>query len=134
MPEKTRCGPVPEATGPKPAARFTASAVPATDSPEEAVLGPIERRVAAQAAALAGVRQGAPVPREVLALLAITPGQLDLAALPPASRPRLVAVHQQLGELIADLAQRRGELGDRLACARASRHVRPAPRFVDYNS
>ena len=58
----------------------------------EAGLARLERRAAAQAAALAGVPLNMRVPPSVIALLATAPGELDVRQLPPRCRPRLVAL------------------------------------------
>ena len=53
------------------------------DYDDESQLVLLERRVAAQVAALSRVPLSMPVPREVVALLTIAPAELDGLALPP---------------------------------------------------
>jgi hypothetical protein len=100
----------------------------------EARLALLERRVAAQAQALARVPLNMRVPADVIALLAMAPGELDLLRLPPRCRPRLVALIDQLQALIEDVSLRQRELGGRLMTVRAARRAGPAARLADYRS
>jgi hypothetical protein len=100
----------------------------------EARLDLLERRVAAQAQALARVPLNLRVPEDVIALLATAPGELDLLHLPPRCRPRLVALIDQLQALIENVSLRRRELGGRLMTVNAARRAGPAAHLVDYRS
>ncbi len=102
------------------------------DYDDEAGLVLLERRVAAQAAALARVPLSMPVPREVVTLLAVAPTELDGIILPPRYLPRLVALFDQLQGLIDNVAMRQRELGGRIAAVRSGRRAGPAAHLVDY--
>ena len=104
------------------------------DYDDEAQLVLLERRVAAQVAALSRVPLSMPVPREVVALLAIAPTDLGGLALPPRYLPRLVALFDQLQALIDDVALRQRELGGRIAAVRSARHAGPAAHLLDFAS
>lgn len=94
----------------------------------------LERRVAAQAQALARVPLNMRVPEDVIALLATAPNELDLLHLPPRCRPRLVALIDQLQALIEDVSLRQRELGGRLITVRAARRAGPAAHLADFRS
>jgi hypothetical protein len=104
------------------------------DYDDEAQLVLLERRVAAQVAALSRVPLSMPVPREVIALLAVASSELDGIMLPPRYLPRLVALFDQLQGLIDDVALRRRELAGRIAAVRSARRAGPAAHLVDYAS
>jgi len=97
----------------------------------EARLARLERRVAAQAAALAGVPLNMRVPPSVMALLAAAPGDLDGTGLPPRCLPRLAALLGQVQALVDNVALRERELGGRLATVRAARRAGPAAHLLD---
>lgn len=101
------------------------------DYDEEARLVLLERRVAAQAAALARVPLSMPVPRDVITLLAIAPSELDGMRLPPRCLPRLVALFDQLQALIDNVALRERELAGRIAAVRSARRAGPAAHVLD---
>jgi hypothetical protein len=106
-----------------------------TGAPEagpEAGLARLERRVAAQAAALAQVPLNMPIPGHVLALLATVPRELDGVQLPARCRPRLVKLHGDLQILIDEVTLRERELAGRIATVRAARRRGPAPHLLDY--
>ena len=100
----------------------------------EARLALLERRVAAQTAALGRVPLNMRVPRSVLALLATAPEDMGGWALPPRCLPRLVRLHAELQALIDNVALRQRELGGRLATVRAARRAGPAAHLLDYRS
>jgi hypothetical protein len=104
------------------------------DYDDEAQLVLLERRVAAQVAALSRVPLSMPVPREVVTLLAIAPTELDGLMLPPRYLPRLVALFDQLQAMIDDVALRRRELGGRIAAVRSARRAGPAAHLLDFAS
>ena len=104
------------------------------DYDDEAQLVLLERRVAAQVAALSRVPLSMPVPREVVTLLAVAPTELDGITLPPRYLPRLVALFDQLQGLIDNVALRQRELGGRIAAVRSARRAGPAAHLVDYAS
>jgi hypothetical protein len=106
----------------------------AGDYDDEAQLVLLERRVAAQVAALSRVPLSMPVPRDVIALLAVASTELDGITLPPRYLPRLVALFDQLQGLIDDVALRRRELAGRIAAVRSARRAGPAAHLVDYAS
>ncbi len=91
----------------------------------------MERRVAAQTAALAAVPLNMRVPRSVIALLASSPGDVDGTGLPARCLPRLVALLDQVQALIDNVTLRERELGGRLATVRAARRVGPAAHLLD---
>lgn len=101
----------------------------------EARLVLLERRVAAQAAAIARVPMNMPIPRHVVALLATVPHELDgVAALPPRCQLRLVKLVEDVQEMVDDLTVRERELGGRIAAVRSARRAGPAPHLLDYQS
>jgi len=105
----------------------------------EARLARLERRVAAQATALAAVPVNMRAPRSLIALLATAPSELDAVRrdavlLPPRCLPRLVALLAQVQALIDDVALRQRELGGRLATVRAARRAGPAAHLLDVRS
>ncbi len=100
----------------------------------EARLALLERRAAAQAAALARAPLNMRVPASVIALLAAAPGELDVLQLPPRCRPRLVALIDQLQALVEDVTLRQREVGGRLATVRAARRAGPAAHLLDCRS
>ncbi len=102
------------------------------DYDDESQLVLLERRVAAQVAALSRVPLSMPVPREVVALLAVATTELDDITLPPRYLPRLVALFDQLQGLIDNVALRQRELGGRIAAVRSGRRAGPAAHLVDY--
>ncbi len=104
------------------------------DYDDEAQLVLLERRVAAQVAALARVPLSMPVPREVVTLLAIAPSELDGITLPPRYLPRLVVLFDQLQALIDEVALRQRELGGRIAAVRSARRAGPAAHLLDFAS
>jgi len=104
------------------------------DYDDEAQLALLERRVAAQVAALSRVPLSMPVPREVITLLAIAPTELAGLTLPPRYLPRLVALFDQLQALIDDVALRQRELGGRIAAVRSARRAGPAAHLLDFAS
>jgi hypothetical protein len=104
------------------------------DYDDEAQLVLLERRVAAQVAALSRVPLSMPVPRDVIALLAVASSELDGIVLPPRYLPRLVALFDQLQGLIDNVALRQRELGGRIAAVRSARRAGPAAHLVDYAS
>jgi hypothetical protein len=109
------------------------------DEDAEARLARLERRVAAQTAALAAVPLNMRAPRSVIALLATAPGELDAVRLdavrlPPRCLPRLVALLDQVQALIDDVVLRQRELGGRLATVRAARRAGPAAHLLDVRS
>ncbi len=108
--------------------------VPGPAPGAEARLALLERRVAAQAHALARVPLNMRVPDDVIALLATAPGELDLLHLPPRCHPRLVALIDQLQALIESVSLRQRELGGRLITVSAARRAGPAAHLVDYRS
>jgi hypothetical protein len=105
--------------------------MPGTDV-AEARLARVERRVAAQAAALAAVPLNMPVPRHVIALLATAPYELEGVEMPLRYRPRLVKLFGELDTLISDVTLRERELAGRIATVRSARRAGPAPHLVDY--
>ena len=100
----------------------------------EAGLARLERRAAAQAAALAGVPLNMRVPPSVIALLATAPGEIDVLHLPPRCRPRLVALIDRLQGLIENVELRQREVGGRMATVRAARRAGPAAHLLDCRS
>ena len=94
----------------------------------------VERRVAAQATALAAVPLHMRVPRSVIALLASAPGHLDGTGLPARCLPRLVAVLDEVQALIDNVTLRERELGGRLATVRGARRAGPAAHLLDCRS
>jgi hypothetical protein len=95
----------------------------------------LERRVAAQRAALARVPMGAPVPPSVLALLATPlPRELEGGELPPRCLPRLSTLMCQLQDMIDELTLREQELASRLATVRAARRPAFARHLLDCQS
>ncbi len=102
------------------------------DYDDEAQLALLERRVAAQVAALSRVPLSMPVPREVTTLLAVASTELDGIMLPPRYLPRLVVLFDQLQGLIDNVALRQRELGGRIAAVRSARRAGPAVHLVDY--
>jgi hypothetical protein len=104
------------------------------DYDDEGQLVMLERRVAAQVAALSRVPLSMPVPREVVALLAVASTELDDISLPPRYLPRLVALFDQLQGLIDNVALRQRELAGRVAAVRSARRAGPAAHLVDYTS
>jgi hypothetical protein len=104
------------------------------DEDAEARLARLERRVAAQAAALARVPLNMRAPRSVIALLATAPAELDAMRLPPRCLPRLVALLDQVQALIDNVTLRKRELGGRLATVRAARRAGPAAHVLDCRS
>ena len=108
--------------------------MPEPEIEAEARLERLERLVAAQAAALAGVPLNMRVPASVTTLLATAPGELDGLHLPPRCRPRLVALIDRTQALIEDVTLRQRELGGRLATVRAARRAGPAAHVLDCRS
>ncbi len=104
------------------------------DYDDEAQLVLLERRVAAQVAALSRVPLSMPVPDEVVTLLAIAPTELDGLTLPPRYLPRLVALFDQLQALIDNVSLRQRELGGRIGAVRSARRAGPAAHLVDFAS
>ncbi len=108
-----------------PPQRHGAPELVAPPSPGEDALGPEERlhrlehMVAARSAALRRLPLSAPVPAEVLALLTAPP--VPLTGIPPKDIPRVVALLDELQELIEDLALRQRALAGRLAAVRSAR-------------
>ncbi len=102
------------------------------DYDDESELVRLERRVAAQVAALSRVPLSMPVPREVVTLLAIAPTELDGLTLPPRYLPRLVALFDQLQGLIDNVALRQRELGGRITAVRSARRAGPGAHLVDF--
>jgi hypothetical protein len=102
------------------------------DYDDEAQLVLLERRVAAQVAALSRVPLSMPVPRDVVALLAVASTELEGITLPPRYLPRLVALFDQLQGLIDNVALRQRELAGRIATVRSARRAGPAAHLVDY--
>jgi hypothetical protein len=101
------------------------------DRRAEALVHQLERRVSAERAALERVPKSMPVPRDVLALLATAPHELDGVELPPHYRPRIVALHAEVQAMIDDLALRQTELGGRIATVRSARQAGPSACLVD---
>jgi len=102
------------------------------DYDDEAQLVLLERRVAAQVAALSRVPLSMPVPRDVIALLAVASSELDGITLPPRYLPRLVVLFDQLQGLIDNVALRQRELAGRIAAVRSARRAGPAAHLLDY--
>jgi hypothetical protein len=92
----------------------------------------LERRVAAQASALAAVPLNMPVPRHVIALMATAPHELDGAEMPLRYWPRLVKLIGELDTMIGDVTLRERELAGRIATVRSARRAGPAPHLLDY--
>jgi hypothetical protein len=103
------------------------------DGAETAVRG-LERRVAAQAAALQRAPLNLPVPADVLALLAVAPHELDGWELPPHYVPRVAAVGALVRAMIDDITVRERELSGRIAAVRGARRSGPAAVLVDCES
>ena len=97
----------------------------------EARLWLLERRVAAQAAALARVPLNMPLPRGVVSLLATAPHELDGTEVPPVFRPRLVKLVDDLQVMVDEVTVRERELAGRIATVRAARRAGPAPHLLD---
>ncbi len=119
----------PEAGGPE------AGTSPAGDWEAEALadLEEVERRVAAQVAALRSVPASMPVPPDVIALLSVVPGALASRPLPARYLPRAAAVCEQVQEMVDDLHRRRWELAGRIATVRAARRAGPGACTIDYD-
>ena len=100
----------------------------------EARLALLERRVAAQGAALARVPLSMPVPRHVVALLATAPNELDGLQLPPRCQPRLVKLVADIQAMVDEVTVRHRELAGRIAAVRSARRAGPAPHLLDYRS
>jgi hypothetical protein len=98
-----------------------------------AYLEAVERRVAAQVAALRSVPANMPVPQDVVALLSLAPGKLASRPLPARYLPRATAVCEQVQEMVDDLQRRRWELAGRIATVRAARRAGPAACTIDYD-
>ena len=92
----------------------------------------LERRVAAQVAAMAQLPPGEPLPGHVVALLATVPRELDGADLPERYRPRLVKLVADLQTMIDDITLRERELARRMANVCAARRGGLAPHLFDY--
>ena len=71
----------------------------------------LERRVAAQYAALRQVPVSMPVPADVLALLGTAPDELGAHPLPARYLPRAALLCEQVQEMLDELNRRRWELG-----------------------
>lgn len=70
-----------------------------------------------------------PVPREVIALLTAPP--VSLAGLDPKDLPRVVALIDQLQELIEDLTLRERALAGQVAWVRSTRRAGPGTHLLD---
>ena len=97
----------------------------------EEALALVERRVAAQASALAQVPLGLPVPSETIALLSTVHPELAGLQLPERCRPRLVHLGDELRAMSENLALRQCELASRITSVRAARRAGPAPHLLD---
>lgn len=100
----------------------------------DTALSHLERRIAAQSAALARVPAGGPVPRSVIALLATAPRELDGLEVPPRHRPRLVKLLTQVQAMVDQLTERQRQLAGRLTTVRVTRRGGTAPHTLDFTS
>lgn len=103
-----------------------------TSPGSEEKLALLERRLAAQAAALDRVPAYLPLPADLVALLALAPSELDGAELPLSCLPRLMALHGRAQALVESVTLRERELAERMARVRAARRTGPPARLVDY--
>jgi hypothetical protein len=97
----------------------------------ERALTLLERRIAAQAAAVAACPPGTPLPPRAVALLATPPSELDGAQLRPQDRPRLVKLMAQVQDMLDDLGARQTEVAARLGALRAVRRGGPVNGSLD---